>query len=158
MADSSSKTAQAEQTTKGHMLAALAVALLPIPWVDTVALAGIQLNLVRSLANLYGVEFSSQLGKSAISSLIGGAVPVSLSVNMARIVNQGLPGLGLFGATSVAVLGAASTYAIGQVFTQHFASGNNLFGFDPEKVRDYYIQQYEKGKEKALMNFAGQKP
>lgn len=158
MADTDSKITQAEQTIKKHMLAALGVGLVPLPWLDLAALAGLQLNLVHRLAVLYRVEFSSQLGKSALGALLGGGIPVSLSANLGRLA-KGLPGIGwAVGGVSVAVCGAASTYALGRVFVQHFESGNTLLTFDPAQVEAYYAQQYAKGKEEVRRNFAGLKP
>ena len=43
-------------------------------------------------------------------------------------------------------LAGASTYAVGKVFVQHFESGGTFLNFDPEDVRDYYAEQFEKGK------------
>ncbi len=158
MTDTATTTAQAEQTIKRHTLAALGVGLVPLPWVDLAALAGLQLNLVRRLAGLYGVEFSSQLGKSAIGALLGGGLPVSLAANLGHLA-KGLPGLGwVIGGASVALFGAASTYAIGKVFVQHFESGNTLLTFDPAQVRAYYAQQYAQGKAEVRKNFAGLRP
>jgi len=158
MAETNQKSAQAEQTIKKHMLAALAAGLVPLPLVDVAVLAGLQLNLVRSLADLYGVEFSSQIGKSAVGALMGGGLPVSLSVNLGSLA-KGLLGLGwVVGGASVALFGAASTYAVGKVFVQHFESGNTFLSFDPAQVKAYYAQKYEQGKNEVRKNFSGFKP
>jgi len=158
MAETNPRAAQAETTIKWHMLVALGAGLVPLPWLDLAALTGLQLNLVRSLAGIYGVEFSSQLGKSAVGALLGGGIPVSLSTNLGSLL-KGIPGIGwAVGGVSVAVFGAASTYALGKVFVQHFESGNTLLTFDPEQVKAYYAQQYDKGKEEVRKNFAGLKP
>lgn len=158
MTDTDSKTAQAESTVNRHMLAALAVGLVPLPWLDLAALTGLQINLARSLAGIYGVEFSGELGRSAVGALLGGSIPVSLSANLGRLA-KGIPGIGwAVGGASTAVLGAASTYALGRVFAQHFESGSTLLTFDPEKVRAYYAQQYEKGKEEVKKSFSGLRP
>ncbi len=155
MADTKAKAAQAEQTIKYHMLAAAGIGLVPLPWVELAALAGLQLKLLHSLAGLYDVEFSSEIGKSAIGALVGSDLSVSLSVTLSK----GLPGLGwIVGAASGALLGAASTYALGKVFVQHFESGNTFLTFDPAKVKAYYAQQYEQGKEEVRKSFAGFKP
>jgi uncharacterized protein (DUF697 family) len=158
MTEANPKTAQAEQTIKKHMLAALGVGLVPLPWVDLAALAGLQVNLARSLAEVYGVDFAGQAGKSAVGALLGGAVPVSLSANLGSLA-KGLPGLGwVVGGAGAALFGAASTYALGKVFVQHFESGNTFLTFDPAKVKAYYARQYEQGKKEARKNFAGFKP
>ena len=158
MAETNPNTAKAEQTIKHHMLAAAGIGLVPLPWVGLVALAGLQLNLLRSLAGIYGVEFSSQIGKSAIGALVVSDLSVSLSTGLG-ILAKGLPGIGwAVGAASGALLGAASTYALGKVFVQHFESGNTFLTFDPDKVKAYYAQQYAQGKDEVRKNFTGLKP
>ena len=150
-----SKAALAEQSIKKHMLAAVAVGVTPLPWVELAALTGLQLNLLRCLAKIYAVEFSTQIGKSAIGALVGSDLSVALSVSLVKA----LPGPGwVVGAASVALLGAASTYALGKVFVQHFESGSTFLTFDPAQVKAYYAQQYEQGKEEVRKNFAGLKP
>ncbi len=52
----------------------------------------------------------------------------------------------------------ASTYAVGKVFIQHFESGCTFLSFDPRQVRDYYAQQYKKGKQEVRQSFVGVKP
>jgi hypothetical protein len=47
---------------------------------------------------------------------------------------------------------------MGKVFIQHFESGGTFLTFDPQQVRDYYAQQFEKGKEEVSKSFVGVKP
>jgi uncharacterized protein (DUF697 family) len=157
MAETTTPTqaALAEQSIKRHVLAAAAVGVVPLPWVGLAALAGLQLNLLRCLAKVYAVEFSSQIGKSAIGALVGSDLSVALSANLAKSI----PGPGwVVGAASATLLGAASTYALGKVFVQHFESGSTFLTFDPAKVKAYYAQLYKQGKEDVRKNFAGLKP
>ncbi len=39
---------------------------------------------------------------------------------------------------TVPTFAAASTYAVGKIFVQHFESGGTVLSFNPDKVRDYY--------------------
>ena len=151
-------TARAETIVERYMLLSLGVGLIPFALVDMAALAGIQLKMLHSLANLYELEFSSQLGKSLIASLLGGGVPVSLSSRVARLAVRSIPVYGwVAGLISTSLFGGASTYAIGKVFIQHFASGGTFLSFDPQQVREYYAQQLERGKE-VERSFVGEKP
>jgi uncharacterized protein (DUF697 family) len=152
------KPAQADETIKKHMLAAIATGLVPMPLVDLAVLAGIQLNLLRSLAGLYGVEFSEQLGKAAIGALAGSGLSVSVSAKLGSLAKSAHFIGWAIGGASVALFGAATTYALGKVFVQHFESGNTFLGFDPETVKAYYAQQFAQGKEEIRKNFAGFKP
>jgi len=57
-----------------------------------------------------------------------------------------IPGIGaLAGGVSMAVLSAASTYALGEVFKKHFESGGSFLDFNPESLKDYYNEQFKKG-------------
>ena len=158
MAATVTKTAEGDSIVKRYMLGAFAVGLVPLPLVDVAALSGVQLKMLHSLSNLYGVEFSSHLGKPMIASLLGGSIPVSLSSHVASLV-KGIPVYGqLTGMVSRSIFGGASTYAIGKVFIQHFESGGTFLTFDPRQVSDYYADQFEKGRQEVRRSFVGIKP
>ncbi len=132
------------QYTSGGM----AIGLVPFPLLDLAALTAVQLKMLHSLAEIYEVEFKASLGKSAISSLIGGVMPVASAAPVAASLSKFIPGIGhALSYGTLVVLNGASTYAVGKVFAQHFASGGTFLTFDPEAVRDYFAEQYEKGKE-----------
>jgi uncharacterized protein (DUF697 family) len=123
-----------------------------------IALSGLQLKMLHSLANLYGIDFSENRGKSLIASLLGAGAPLSFSGNLASL-GKTIPFYGhVMGMISLSVLGGASTYAIGKVFIQHFESGGTFLTFEPQKVADYYAQQFEIGKAKINKGSAGIKP
>ena len=148
----------AQQIVKKHMLLALAVGLLPLPFIDVAALTAIQLRMSSKLASLYKVDFSDQLGKSVIGSLVGSGGSVVASTTSTRLVMHLIPAGWVAGVVSTAVFAGASTYAVGKVFTEHFASGGTFLTFDPEKVRKYYEQQFAQGTTKVEQSFAGVKP
>src|SRR5919108_277415 len=147
MAESHTRHARAEALVKGYTLGALIVGLLPFPLIDMAVLAGLQLKMLHSLATLYEVEFSNQLGKSVIASLVGGGVPASVSSQVTRFAARSLPLGWVAGSISGSLFSGAATYAIGGIFIQHFDSGGTFLTFDPQQVRGYYAQQLEKGKE-----------
>lgn len=158
MSEQATKILEADRLIRRHALIALAVGAVPIPWLDLAALAGLQLELVRRLAGLYEVELTGQADKSAVAALLGSSFPVSVSGNIASF-GKSVPVVGsIVGGASVSVIGAASTYAVGKVFVQHFESGNTMLTFDPEKVRAYYAEQIARGKVEILRSYAGIKP
>ncbi len=155
MPEKEPKTDRANEIVKNYALGSLAVGIVPFPLVDMAILAGVQLKMLHSLAKLYDVEFQDTLGKSVIAALLGGGISSSLSTSLAKSV----PILGLATSMiSIVLFGGASTYAIGRVFIQHFESGGTFLNFDPQQVRAYYAQQFEKGKEEIRSSFAGIKP
>jgi uncharacterized protein (DUF697 family) len=140
--------AKADKCVMRYTYGSMGVGLMPFPLVDLAALSALQLKMLHSLAGLYEVKFMDNLGKTSISSLAGGYLPVANTSGFAASLAKFVPGVGSFLAYGSAVmLNGAATYAIGKVFAQHFASGGTFLTFDPEAVRDYFAKQYEKGKE-----------
>ena len=138
--------AAADHFLRQYTLGAMAVGLVPIPVVDLAALIALQLKMLHSLAGVYGIEFKTDLGRSAIASLIGGAVPTSLSPAVAASLAKFIPGVGqTLASGSASILNGAATYAVGKVFIQHFAAGGTFLSFDPEAVRDYFQTQLREG-------------
>jgi uncharacterized protein (DUF697 family) len=151
----SQASVQAEEAIKRHMVAGAVAGALPFPWVGLAALAGIQLNMLRHLAGIYGVDFSKEVGKSAIAALVGSDLSLGVSLGLAKLV----PGpTAAVGVVTGGLLGVASTFALGKVFVQHFESGNTFLTFDPEKVRAHYEELYKKGSVDGISNFSGIKP
>ncbi len=139
----------ADAALRNHVLGALGVGLIPIPVVDIVALTGIQLNLLRKLAAEYDVPFSEDIVRNILGSLIGGSIPVLLSRTFFSLV-KGIPLIGhAAGALTMPILAGATTYAVGKVFIQHFASGGTFLTFDPDKVREFYNEMYKEGQKMA---------
>lgn len=137
---------EANNIVKNHVIGSMGISLVPIPLVDLVGLTGIQLKMLHSLAKLYRIPFSENLGKSLIVSLVGGVMPTSTAMTLASFAKS-IPGLGTAtGMVSVTILGGATTYAIGNVFIQHFESGGTLLDFDPKSMRDYFKDKLQEGK------------
>jgi hypothetical protein len=42
---------------------------------------------------------------------------------------------------------SASTYAVGKVFIQHFATGGTFLDFDPDKVKAHFAAEVERASE-----------
>ncbi|MGR9105462.1 MAG: YcjF family protein [Gammaproteobacteria bacterium] len=148
-----SKTGRANKAVRNYTVASVVVGAVPLPVVDLLCLSGLQLKMLHKLSKLYEVQFSEQLGKSLIASLIGGGVPLSFSTSLASLVKSLAKSVPVYGTAtgmiSVAVFGGASTYAIGKVFIQHFESGGTFLDFDPEQVKDYYAKQFKDGQQEA---------
>lgn len=155
----SETTGQAEQLVKKYMLVSLPVGIVPIPVIDMTALTLVQLRLLSRLASLYKVDFSDQLATSLIGSLLGAGGSYLAATASRRLLVRLIPGAGLIAGTlSGAVFAGASTFAVGKVFVQHFESGGTFLTFDPDKVRDYYEQQFAQGSTEVRGTFAGVRP
>lgn len=117
--------------------------LIPVPVVDTVAVGGLQLQMVRRISQIFDVRFSENRGKALIASLVGAMVPASSSIGAASMLKF-VPVVGMLTSAFVMpVLSAGATYAIGKAFIQHFASGGTLLDFNPPDYREFVKAQKE---------------
>ncbi len=138
-----------DKTIKNHVWASIGVGLVPLPMLDMVALTGVQLNLVRKIAKANDIPFMKDKVKSIIGTLLGSILPTTLGPSLASI-SKTIPIVGqTVGMLTMPMVAGASTYAVGKVFVQHFASGGTFLTFDPEKVKEYYAEMYEEGKKTA---------
>jgi len=140
----SSRAEGAQRLVNRHALYSAAAGLVPVPLVDLAATTGIQIKMLKELADNYGVPFQADRGKSIIGALIGGVVPTRLAYGLGGSLIKAVPIIGgLLGMVTAPAFASASTYAIGKVFTSHFESGGTLLDFDPEKMRQHFVTEYE---------------
>jgi uncharacterized protein (DUF697 family) len=123
-----------------------AAGFIPVPIIDVVAIAGLQIRMLRRLSEIYNVPFSENRGKSIVASIVGSIVPASTTATTIGLASalKGIPGVG----TAVAVVtmpafSACATWVIGNVFIKHFASGGTLLDFNPPDYREFIRAQKE---------------
>ena len=117
--------------------------LIPLPFVDVLAVGGLQLQMLRRVSQLYDVEFSENRGKALIASIAGTMIPVTSGMGAASAL-KGVPILGMIASAFVMpVLSAGATYAIGKAFVQHFESGGTLLDFNPPDYKEFIKAQKE---------------
>lgn len=115
--------------------------LIPLPFVDVLAVGGLQLQMLRRLSQIYDVQFSENRGKALIASLAGTMIPVTSGMGAASAL-KGVPLLGMMASAFVMpVLSAGATYAIGKAFVQHFESGGTLLDFNPPDYKEFIKAQ-----------------
>lgn len=133
-----------------HVWSAMVLGLIPVPLVDFAAVTVVQLNLLRKLSSEYGVKFFGDKGKNLISALVGGAIPAAAAPRAAWSLGKLIPGFGQTASVvTLPILAGATTYAVGKVFIQHFASGGTFLTFDPKKVKAYYEEMLKEGQKVA---------
>ena len=138
-------TTHANSIIKNHMIWSMGAGFIPVPIADFFAVGAIQLDMIRQLCKVYEVDFKETEGKAVITALAGSG----LSRLGARAVKF-IPGIGTaIGGITLAVLSGGSTYAIGEVFKTHFETGGTFLDFDPKRLKKFYDEKFEKGKNMA---------
>jgi uncharacterized protein (DUF697 family) len=134
-----------EDVIKNHVIAAMAVGLVPIPGVDMAGMVGVQVSMVHQICGIYGVTLRENAARAAVLSLVGGVLPATLATGFVSALKI-IPGLGsLSGAAGASLLGGAMTYAVGQVFHQHLEKHGSLIDFNTTKARAAMRREFDNG-------------
>ncbi len=122
-------------------------AAIPLPYVDLIGLAFVQVKMVRGLAIIYGVNPNDQTLQGVISALLGTMASTTISTTFIGSSLKFLPGGGtIIGSVGVSVFGAASTYAIGKIFVRHFEGGGTIASFNANTVKDDLKKEFSSAK------------
>jgi uncharacterized protein (DUF697 family) len=139
------KSDNANSIIKNHMVWAMGAGFIPVPFADFFAVSAIQLDMIRQMCKLYEIDFTQTKGKAFVTSLAGSGLS-GLGARAIKII----PGVGsVLGGVTLAILSGASTFALGEVFKRHFETGGTFLDFDPDRLKKYYDEKFEKGKELA---------
>jgi uncharacterized protein (DUF697 family) len=140
--DQEEKQLRANDIIKNHVGFAASAGLLPFPMADLAAVTAVQLNMLRQLAKLYNVSFTENLGKNFITAIAGSGL-----ARLGASLIKAIPGVGtVIGELSMAAMSGGSTYALGNVFSNHFAKGGTFEDFDLTKSKKVYEEELKKGK------------
>lgn len=112
--------------------------LIPVPFLDLLALSGVQIYMLNELGKLYNYKFEEHRMKSIIGVLVT-SLPASALVNSTSTLFKMVPFIGpILGGITGYIYSAASTYALGKVFNAHFASGMSLLSLDVDKMKQEF--------------------
>jgi uncharacterized protein (DUF697 family) len=146
----SDREKEALKIVKTHMWMSAGAGLIPIPVVDLAAVAGVQLKTLATLSKFYEVPFTKNCGKAAISSLIGFVLPHAMAFGAAGSFIKLIPFVGtMSGVAWMGLFSGAYTWALGNVFIQHFESGGTFLNFNAEKVKDHFQTKFKEGQKMA---------
>ena len=143
--EKSNRVDSANTIIKKHMIWSMGAGFIPIPIADLFAVGAVQLDMIRQLSKVYGIDFKQTEGKAIISALTSSGI-ARLGARAVKFI----PGVGsILGGITMSALSGASTFALGEVFKKHFETGGTFLDFDPERLKKYYNEKFEKGKEVA---------
>jgi len=141
------KTELANSVIKNHMIWSMGAGFIPVPIADLFAVSAIQLDMIRQMCKIYDIDFKETEGKALITALTGSGI-ARLGARAVKFI----PGIGsILGGVTMAVLSGGSTFALGEVFKKHFETGGTFLDFDPSRLKKFYDEKFEKGKEVAEM-------
>lgn len=141
------KAANVDDIIKKHVWFATIPGFLPLPILDIVGIAYVQVDMVKQMCKFYDVPYDENKGKAVVTALAS-SILTRIQGYAIRSVLKNIPIFGwLLGGLSLSAFAGASTYATGMVFKRHFENGGTIGSIDPEDVKEFYKEQFEKGKE-----------
>ena len=136
-------TKEAETIVRRHVLWSMGAGLIPIPLFDIAAVTAVQLDMLKQLAALYEVDYSTEGGKAFASALTS-----STFARIGASLVKTVPGIGsIVGGVSMSALSGASTYAVGKLATNIFEARGNLSSVDLDSSKHAYTKLLEQGKQ-----------
>lgn len=127
-------------------MVSMGAGLVPIPILDIAAVTAVQLDLVKQLSQVYGVQHQGGMIDKGLITALTGSIFARIGASFIKII----PVVGsMLGGVSMAIMSGASTYAVGQVFKRHFEAGGDFSNFNPTRARGLFEEEYERGKQMA---------
>ncbi len=144
------KLKSANHIVNNYTAASMGTGFIPIPFADQLFLMGIQRKMLYELTELYQLPFSKKIGQSIVNTLLKSLLSSNMIKGVLGNMIKFIPGIGTaIGGFSISVFNGASTYAIGQVFIQHFESGGTLINFELKKAQAMLKIKFKEGEQKA---------
>ncbi|MEM9528910.1 MAG: DUF697 domain-containing protein, partial [Bacteroidota bacterium] len=137
----------AETIIRTHVVWSMGASFfVTLPVADVFAVSALQLDMIRQMCRVYEIDFAETQGKAIISALTSSTMARAGARSLIKII----PGIGtVVGGITTAVINGAGTYALGEVFKQHFANGGTILDFDTDRLKKAYQEKFEKGKKVA---------
>jgi len=72
--EKSNREDSANRIIKNHIVWSMGAGFIPVPIADLLAVGAVQLDMIRQLSKLYGIDFKQTEGKAIVSSLTSSGV------------------------------------------------------------------------------------
>jgi uncharacterized protein (DUF697 family) len=130
---------------KKYVAWSLAAGVIPVPFVDLLALAGIQIKMLDELAEQFGMNYSENQVRNTLHALTGGVLAPAIATGPIASMLKIVPVIGQLGGILVSpAVAGASTYAVGHLFLEHFSNGGTLDSLDTAAARQDYETRVKK--------------
>jgi uncharacterized protein (DUF697 family) len=136
------KQQQARDTVKRYTWFAAGAGLIPIQYVDGLAVTGLQLKMIAEISKIYDIPFRENEGKAAIAAMACFIIPHAAAFGA---LAKAIPGVSVLGAPLAAAFAGTYSWVLGNIFVQHFESGGTLINFHPEHLWEDFKSKFVAG-------------
>ena len=142
-ADAAKIRTEALELVGRHVKWAAAAGAVPLPFVDIIAIAGVELKMLAALSDHYGVPFSEQRGRALILTLLGSVAPHTVGFAISSVFIKALPLAGVvLGLASSAAVAGSATSIMGELFVDHLEIGGDIHDVDAAGMGSKFRQAY----------------
>jgi uncharacterized protein (DUF697 family) len=127
------KLAAVRDLTMVCSVAAAAIAVQPVPFLDVALLAPVHVGMVQAIGHVHGHKLDAKSVVEVLATFGGSIVTRSVLGSVVKVVP-------VFGWAASASMGYAMTYAIGEVSHAYFVSGRGLSG---RELRSLFRSVYD---------------
>lgn len=139
------KDEAAHAVVRNHTLMAAGGGLIPVPGLDVAAVMGLQVNMIRKLAEIYHVPFDP----TDVGTILSCVATTGLGKLVAYAVNSYTTLFSEFGSFSDNLTGGlvsgALTFGTGEIIQTHFANGGTMADLDYNHFISYYRVKVQEG-------------
>ncbi len=124
-------TERADASIRNHVGFAMTAAIVPVPVADIGAITAVEIDMLRALTKIYGLDWKEGLALKAVGIAAAIAVGTGIWASALKI----LPGIGTVagGAIQMGIAGTVC-YALGKTYQQHLESGGEVFNAETFKA------------------------
>ena len=128
--------AEVEKLIRKSVYTSMGIGIVPFPLFNVAAVTAANINLIRKLSGMYGVEFKEGIAKKIIAAVTGAGVGVLASPFVESVVS-GIPLIGLpLTIGTKPALNGMTTYALARMFVTHFERGGSFIGANVDAMKE----------------------
>lgn len=132
---------EANRTIRNYTLAAMGGGAISHPLFSGLAVTTLQVMMVKSLCDLFGVPFLNRRTNVIINSALGSAATQLVAIASTAIPGVSTPMKGLSGAA----ISALYTATVGEFYKVHFQKGGTLDNASITDLSKYIVEEYRRG-------------
>jgi uncharacterized protein (DUF697 family) len=102
------------------------VGIIPLPVANVAGVTAINIRMIQTLCNLYGVAFSKDRARAVLLGLAGGAAPAGLAAATSSMLPFLMPATTIIALAVSSAAAVTCTRRIGQTFIEHFEDGGGI--------------------------------
>ena len=142
----SNKDAQADAIIKRYALFGTATGLIPTFGLDVAVLTGVQVKMIKDLANVYEYDVDDQMIRMTITTGVTALAGRLVTGVLSSITRAFSPLKFLIGGATQAALSGFMTAEVGKIYQARLSSGQNPSDITVSEIVNHIVSMVQEGK------------